>query len=309
MIFSYAPYHEKVEMNNQEIGIRSFFHDCAESPKTGVFPLHWHDCLEIIAVETGWLDVEIDQVTYRVKAEDVAVINPEQLHACVKFCPTATLYCLIVDLNIFRSRYVDTTEERFILPLAKKQLLLPSLVSGNQELRQRIIQCCAVCEAQSPAYQLHAKAIALEILYILFAKCGEIRTGTHLEGRESVSYERVDKILRYVDAHYGERIKLDDFAELLHINKYYICRIFRQHTGKTLSDYINLVRIQKATELLISTSQSITEIAFVTGFQDINFFSRMFKRIMGISPTELRKRHRQKMQPASPQMAETYKEE
>ena len=166
MIFSYAPYHEKVEMNHQEIGIRSFFHDCAESPKTGVFPLHWHDCLEIIAVETGWLDVEIDQVTYRVKAEDVAVINPEQLHACVKFCPTATLYCLIVDLNIFRSRYVDTTEERYILPLAKKQLLLPSLVSGNQELRQRIIQCCAVCEAQGPAYQLHAKAITLEILYI-----------------------------------------------------------------------------------------------------------------------------------------------
>ena len=179
----------------------------------------------------------------------------------------------------------------------------------NQKLRQQIIQCCAVCEAQGPAYQLHAKAITLEILYILFAKCGEIRTGTHLEGRESVSYERVDKILRYVDAHYGERIKLDDFAELLHINKYYICRIFRQHTGKTLSDYMNLVRIQKATELLISTSQSITEIAFVTGFQDINFFSRMFKRIMGISPTELRKRHRQKMQPASPQMAEMYKEE
>lgn len=305
MIFSYAPYHEKVEMNNQEIGIRSFFHDCVESPETGVFPLHWHDCLEIIAVETGWLDVEIDQVTYRVEAGQVAVINPEQLHACEKFNPTTTLYCMIVDINFFRSRYVDAMEERYILPLAKKQILLPSLVSGNQELRRLIIKCCAVCEEQGLAYQIYAKAIILEIMYLLFAKSGEIRTSNHLEGKESVSYERVDTILRYVDAHYGERIKLDDFVELLHINKYYICRIFRQHTGKTLLDYINLVRIQKATELLISTNRSITDIAFLTGFQDINFFSRMFKRIMGISPTELRKRHRQKVQTDSHQLGET----
>ena len=77
----------------------------------------------------------------------------------------------------------------------------------------------------------------------------------------------------------------------MHINKFYICKIFQQCTGKTLFNYVNIVRIQKATELLIGTNRSVTNIALSVGFQDINYFSRTFKSIMGMSPMEIRKKY------------------
>ena len=100
-------------------------------------------------------------------------------------------------------------------------------------------------------------------------------------------------ILSYIDEHYAEKIRLEDLVEVVHINKYYICKIFQQCTGKTLLNYVNIVRVQKAVEKLISTNDPVTDIAFSVGFQDINYFSRIFKRVMNVSPTEIRKKYRQ----------------
>ena len=97
--------------------------------------------------------------------------------------------------------------------------------------------------------------------------------------------ERVNTILNYVDEHYAEKIRLEDLVDVVHINKYYICKIFQQCTGKTLLNYVNIVRVQKAVEKLIATNDSVTQIAFAVGFQDINYFSRIFKNETGMTPS------------------------
>lgn len=86
---------------------------------------------------------------------------------------------------------------------------------------------------------------------------------------------------------------LEDLVSVVHINKFYICKIFQQCTGKTVLNYINVVRVQKAVEKLISTNDSVTNIAFAVGFQDLNYFSRIFKSVMGVSPTDVRKKYRE----------------
>lgn len=295
MAQNYILYQENVEMPNKEIGINSFFYDCCNAPTSGIFPLHWHKCLEMIAVKTGWLEIEIERETHLIEAGSVTVINPSQLHSCARFDPGTTLYCVMIDMDIFRSRYVESLEERYIVPLMEGRITLPNRVHGNHELNQLIYTCCDIFTAQSEAYQLRLKALLFQILFLLFTQCGEVRSTEQKKNPASLSRERVNTILQYVDEHYAERIKLDDLVQILHINKYYICKIFQQYIGKTFLDYVNLVRIQKAVDMIVSTNDSITAIAFATGFQDINYFSRMFKRVMGISPTELRKRHRKNL--------------
>lgn len=279
-------------MPNKEIGIKAFYYECVHSPATGIFPLHWHRCLEMIAVETGWLEIEIERVTYTISAGSVAVINPSQLHSCTRFDPSTTLYCLMVDLDIFRSRFVESSEERYIVPLTEGKILLTPKIENQPELNTLIHSCHDVFVQRAEAYQLRLKALLFQMLYLMFTQNVQACSIEPRRNPSSLSRERVNIILQYVDTHYVDQIKLDDLVEVVHINKYYICKIFQQYVGKTFLEYVNLVRIQKAVELIVSTNESITSISFATGFQDINYFSRMFKRVMGISPTDLRKRQR-----------------
>lgn len=292
MARNYILYQEKVEMPNKEIGINSFYYDCRNAPTSGIFPLHWHHCLELIAVQSGWLEIEVERETYRIGAGDLCVINPSQLHSCIIFEPNTTLCCLMVDMDLFRSRFLDSVEERYVAPLTESRILLPCHISGNSRVNHLVYTCCDVFTAREEAYQLQLKALLFGILHLLFSQCGDVYHAERSQNLNSLARERVNIILQYVNEHYAERIKLDDLVQLLHINKYYICKIFQQYIGKTFLDYVNLVRIQKAVDLIVSTNDSITAIAFATGFQDINYFSRMFKRTVGISPTVLRKQHR-----------------
>ncbi len=292
MARNYILYQEKVEMPSKEFGIKAFHYDCRNAPTSGVFSLHWHHCMELIAVHTGWLEIEVDRQSYRIEAGDVCVVCPSQLHSCTHFDPNSTLTCLIIDMDIYRSHNVDSLEERYVTPLTETSIALPNHIKGNENLRQQICKCCEIFTDQQEGYLLQLKALLFYIFYLLYTQGGEIRSIEPKENPASLSRERVNMILQYVEEHYAERIKLDDLVQILHINKYYICKLFQQYIGKTFLDYVNLVRIQKAVDLIVSTNDSITSIAFATGFQDINYFSRIFKRVMHISPTELRKRHR-----------------
>lgn len=293
MATQYTLYQEIVQMPNKDIGINGFFYDCVHSPGTGVFPLHWHECLEIISVESGWIEVEIDRKRQLIGSGDIAVINPRQLHSCDRFDPHATLRCLIIDMDVFRSRFVDSSEERFILPLLDGKILFTEKIEGEEGLQEMIRSCVDSFAQRDIAYQLHLKALIFELLYRLFVFHSAMREAQERNLPTSVSRERVNAVLDYVDAHYAERIQLNDLVEIVHINKYYICKIFQQYTGKTVFNYVNEVRIRKAEELLLTTNRTVTEIAYATGFLDINYFSRIFKQIMGLTPTELRKKYLQ----------------
>ncbi len=104
----------------------------------------------------------------------------------------------------------------------------------------------------------------------------------------------VQKILQYVEEHYGERISLDQVAAAAFLSRSYASVLFKKETGEKFSDYLQRIRIEKACTLLKDTSLSIQETADRTGFFDTAHFSRVFKEKMGVSPMEYRKKKREK---------------
>lgn len=99
----------------------------------------------------------------------------------------------------------------------------------------------------------------------------------------------VQKIMRYVEEHYGERISLEQVASAAFLSRSYASVLFKKETGEKFSDYLQRIRIEKSCGLLKNTSLSIQETADRTGFFDTAHFSRVFKERMGISPIEYRK--------------------
>jgi AraC-like DNA-binding protein len=99
----------------------------------------------------------------------------------------------------------------------------------------------------------------------------------------------IQKVINYVNLHLDAPLSLKKLSELYFISPSYLSSLFRQETGATLTDYINLQRINKAAQQLSETSDSISTIAAGVGILDVNYFSKLFKKTLGVTPTQYRK--------------------
>lgn len=97
-------------------------------------------------------------------------------------------------------------------------------------------------------------------------------------------------IKNYLDEHYHQKIPLDFLSEKFFINKFYLTRVFKEQFGVSINNYLLQIRITHAKQMLRFTDQTIEEIGYLCGIGDVHYFSRIFKKVEGISPGEYRKR-------------------
>lgn len=92
----------------------------------------------------------------------------------------------------------------------------------------------------------------------------------------------------FIQNHQSEDISLGDVARAVNTSTFYFCKMFKKATGLNFTDYLSRVRIEKAKNLLLNQNLRISEIAFEVGFQSLTHFNRVFKKIVGQSPTQYR---------------------
>jgi AraC-like DNA-binding protein/ligand-binding sensor protein len=92
----------------------------------------------------------------------------------------------------------------------------------------------------------------------------------------------------YILANQADPIDLDKVAHAMHVSTFYFCKMFKKATGLTFTDYLSRVRVEKAKTLLLNPHLRISEIAYDVGFQSLTHFNRMFRKIIGESPTAYR---------------------
>ncbi|MGB0744399.1 MAG: PocR ligand-binding domain-containing protein [Opitutales bacterium] len=93
---------------------------------------------------------------------------------------------------------------------------------------------------------------------------------------------------RYIQDRFQEKISLDEAARAVNASTRHFCKVFKEATGLTFTDYLTRVRVEKAKNLLQNPHLRVSEIAFETGFDSISQFNRSFKRITGLAPTQFR---------------------
>lgn len=98
----------------------------------------------------------------------------------------------------------------------------------------------------------------------------------------------IDELLKYIRTNYGSRLSLDLLAAHMHLSREYLCRYFKKHTGKTISDFILEVRISQAKQMLEETSHPVADIGVYCGYPSVSSFQRSFKKVTSMSPSEFR---------------------
>lgn len=108
--------------------------------------------------------------------------------------------------------------------------------------------------------------------------------------KPQTSIDYTNKIVQvtkdYLEAHYSEEISLENIAEQVNISPQYFSKLIKKNTGFNFIDWLSMLRVKKAKELLTNSNYTVKEVCFMVGYKDPNYFSRIFKKRIGITPSE-----------------------
>lgn len=114
---------------------------------------------------------------------------------------------------------------------------------------------------------------------------------TFSKNEEKRPTDYATQVKTYIEDHFDQNLSLKSLSDHFHLNASYLSQLFRQRCGKCLTEYIESVRIDKSKNWLETTDMTVAETALRTGYADANYFSKVFKKNTGISPTDYQREH------------------
>ena len=254
------------------------------------YQAHWHSYGEILLVGPGKTNIfMVNQKTYELVEGDFLLIWPTEMHAIIDADRKESL--VIQYSNAFMNTLFDL--QRIMHFYRNLHVLCinahPELVAQLRIIADRMK---AIFFSSGTDRELRCCMLLMEFMLTL----DEHREEFAPEIRSGDPYSYTDTVMRrmlMVTDYIKNNLTADDLsqgamAEMAGISKDYFSRIFRSVTGLNYSKWLNLIRLEKAAELLADENMTLTEIAMLSGFQSISSFNRVFHTEKGMSPGEYR---------------------
>ena len=250
-----------------------------------VMPLHRHSEIEFVQVISGRLELYLDNVMYSLSAGDIAIVNGGTLH---RADPYDCFYrCFVFDPDMLCGRK-NGAVSKYILPIVDGEARFTCHIGANDGMLYSAL--CAVfglMGRKNRFFEIEVTAKLIEAIGLFYSD------GLIEQAKETRNDKRrrqaITSVIDKISESYSERLTLADLACTAGLNEKYLCRIFREYTGQTPIDRLNSTRIDNACKLLAQKGVSVTEAALSVGFDDLSWFSRVFKKHKGVSPKEYRK--------------------
>lgn len=149
--------------------------------------------------------------------------------------------------------------------------------------------CCTVLEYLNYS-ELHDRFESFDSLCkFLNEVFKQLEQQNNIPVNENENLHYFEQLVKYIDSHYDQELYLKDLAAKFYMNQFHCSRLFKKVLGKTFSEYVQGIRISKASQLIRGTNLSIEEIAQKVGYSDYFYFSKVFKKEFGITPAKYRK--------------------
>lgn len=290
-IIQYENYHEK--KNHVEPDFPYITYPCSIPLDFPKVPLHWHDEMEMIYIKKGCGIVSIDFTVYHVRAGDILIVIPGQLHTIEQEPGERMEYeNIIFQLSMLTPLHGDTCGEEYFIPMLQRRLVLPSYLHPGCEFYPEAAACLdqadQLCFHRPAAYQMSVKGHLFQLFFILFSHaCGQAAASPNQK-----SLEKTKMILKHMETHYAEKLTIKEMAEACGFSQSHFMKFFKGAMGTSFTSYLNEYRLTMASRLLLSSSVPILTIAGETGFDNLSYFNRSFKQMFGMTPREFRRQQR-----------------
>lgn len=271
--------------------------------ESGSFMWHWHKEIELTLITEGEMIYQINNRSFHLKKGQALFGNSGTLHTGSMYVG-ANNKSTRISIEDHDCEYTSITFD-------------PQLIYGNEnsiiytKYMKQILQdmiCPAICfdlscdwhydiigilceiivlnTEKPPAYEIDIISKLLDFWKLLSLhyhfENADIPNLQNYHGQSQ--YDRIRQIVLFIEKNYDSDLTLDDIAEYVHLSRSACSRLFKKHMNLSLFEYINQYRIEKSIELLNTGQYSITEISKLVGYNDSNYFSKLFHKYKGCSP-------------------------
>ena len=231
---------------------------------------NWHENIEILVCVRGSALIMFDGRQYTFHPGDICIANAYCVHTTVQE-QNLDYHCLIIDTNFCEENGIRATDIFF-----REWIHDPDAQHAFQE----IIDAYAAYTPDDPYCIVDIRYAVLGFLRILCRK-HIISSGA---SQASVARERVKKAIKFIKTNYMKSISLQEIADFVGISKYHLTREFKEFTGSTVFDTLNMTRCAEARRM-IESGASVTEAALSCGYENLSYFTRSFKKHLGEKPS------------------------
>jgi len=180
--------------------------------------------------------------------------------------------------------------EKYISPVIYSKVSVKNTVDRNdEEIKQTVATLFDAMRNKAPCFELEVYGALYQLLTQLYSK--KYLTPSDKSAHSSQT-QIVITLINWIENNLSEPINLTKLSEISGLSPKYLCRIFKEYTSKTLIQYINELRIENACYELAVNNKNITEASYQSGFDDLSYFCKLFKRLKGITPKEYKRQYR-----------------
>lgn len=253
------------------------------------YPIHWHDAVEILFVLKGSIDLQIETGVYMVKEKEIEIVNTNEVHSIKSNDNNNLVLVFNIDPNFFEKYYDDAKDvffytnsdiegiqedEKYYVFRRYLAILLYEILSKHHDYED-------VIEEQLLAMMYHL----LNNFHYLFYEEESLK-------EDDVQLERYHRIVKYISNNYMNKVSLQDLAQQEFLTSQYLSYKIKSTFGRSFNDFLNLIRVEESTKLLLDTDKTISEIAQEVGFSHVRYYNKHFKLNYKCTPTQYRKKYK-----------------
>ena len=258
--------------------------------ESGSFMWHWHPEIEITYVQKGTMCYKVNNLVYHLKEGDIVFNNSGALHSGTMENQKDCSYIPVTfDSRLIYGFFQSTINSKYVDPIIQDSLLPAVCIDQSEpwhkQFREFLFRVITLDREKPEFYELDI-IIYLQSMWRLLLE--HITYEPQASRENSLEFDRIKKILSYIEENYKNRITLKDISGHIHLCESECTRLFKRHMNTTLFSFLQEYRIERSLEYL-KTGEAISDVARVVGFEDSNYYSKVFTKIKGCSPREYRK--------------------
>lgn len=254
---------------------------------------HWHECFELLYMMEGSAEQQINEKCFKAVKHDLVILSEGDVHStyCEKDENTRILVIKFLP-DVIDSGYSRMFESKYIIPFLNYKsdniYHLPDTLKNSKILFKLMMELYEEFITKDIGYEIYVKGyiyqlIALLIRNNIISLCNPSNTNAQSD------ILKLDVLFKYIEEHYAERIDLKKAADMLNLSYSYFSRYFKRITGRTFKEYIDFVRICEVEKLILSTNMNISQAAYEVGFCNVSSFNRLFRRVKGYPPGNIKR--------------------
>lgn len=241
---------------------------------------HLHRDMEILFILDGSVIIKLADSQHILKKNDIFLIERNEIHSLFRTEEDNLILALQFDVNFCKSYFPAFSRIHFL----DRHIIPSEQPAGWDKLKTCIKGIIYAYSIKQSGYPLEIMNLLNSLCYNFITLCRHEEMNEDIFALEERQTRRLSRIVEHIHSNYMNKVTLTDLAKKENLDMYYLSHFIKKSLGMSFQQYLNKVRLDKATELMLNTNKRKLDICLESGFSDYRYLTKAFLKEYGCSP-------------------------